>query len=138
MLLDDDVMRDGKAQPCSLPGRLGGEERIEHLLPHLGQDTGAVVEDPDLDCLAEAPCGDAENRLKAFITGFNLAPGRGVEAVGNQIKQRTRDFLRIKLNRPYVERSVWISLTTLTCLLRITGYGTYPAGATFGGGRRTL
>src|SRR6516165_7240328 len=38
----------------------------------------------------------------------------------------------------HVERSVWISLTTLTCLLRITGYGTYPAGATFGGGRRTL
>ena len=38
----------------------------------------------------------------------------------------------------HVERSVWISLTTLTCLLRIKGYGTYPAGATFGGGRRTL
>jgi hypothetical protein len=32
----------------------------------------------------------------------------------------------------HVERSVWISLTTLTCLLRIKGYGTYPAGATFG------
>src|SRR5215471_581351 len=38
----------------------------------------------------------------------------------------------------HVERSVWISLTTLTCLLRIKGYGTYPAGATFGCGRRTL
>jgi hypothetical protein len=34
----------------------------------------------------------------------------------------------------HVERSVWISLTTLTCLLRIKGYGTYPAGATFGRG----
>jgi hypothetical protein len=32
----------------------------------------------------------------------------------------------------HVERSVWISLTTLTRLLLIKGYGTYPAGATFG------
>src|SRR5262244_4565684 len=38
----------------------------------------------------------------------------------------------------HVERSVWISLTTLTCLLRIKGYGTYPAGATFCCGHRTL
>jgi hypothetical protein len=45
----------------------------------------------------------------------------------------------VTASRPYprfqsrhVERSVWISLTTLTCLLRIEGYGTYPAGAIFG------
>src|SRR5262249_16974089 len=28
--------------------------------------------------------------------------------------------------------------TALFCLLRLNAYGTYPAGATFGGGRRTL
>jgi hypothetical protein len=38
----------------------------------------------------------------------------------------------------HVERSVWISLTTLTCLLRLKVYGTYPAGATFCCGHRTL
>jgi hypothetical protein len=31
-----------------------------------------------------------------------------------------------------VERSVWFSHSTLTCLLHLKGYGTYPAGATFG------
>jgi hypothetical protein len=30
-----------------------------------------------------------------------------------------------------------ISRTTPTHLLRVEGYGTYRAGATFGGGRRT-
>src|SRR5262249_61611644 len=38
----------------------------------------------------------------------------------------------------HVERSVWFSLTTLTCLLLAKVYGTYPAGATFDCGRRTL
>ena len=37
----------------------------------------------------------------------------------------------------HVERSVRISRTTLSCLLRPKAYGTYPAGATFGPGRRT-
>src|SRR5215472_2449537 len=37
----------------------------------------------------------------------------------------------------HVERNGRISRFTLTCLLRIKGYGTYPAGATFGCGRRT-
>src|SRR5215510_3143630 len=34
----------------------------------------------------------------------------------------------------HVERSVWISLTTLTCLLHAKVYETYLAGATFGCG----
>jgi hypothetical protein len=38
----------------------------------------------------------------------------------------------------HIERRVWISHATLTCLLRLKGYATYPAGATFGRGRRTL
>jgi hypothetical protein len=32
----------------------------------------------------------------------------------------------------HIERRMQISHTTLTCLLRIKGYGAYPAGATFG------
>ena len=34
-----------------------------------------------------------------------------------------------------VERSMRISRTALTCLLRLKAYGTYPAGAAFGAGR---
>src|SRR5215813_6643991 len=45
---------------------------------------------------------------------------------------------RAYVSRPrHLERRVQISHTTLTCLLRIKGYGAYPAGATFGCGRRT-
>src|SRR6201990_120516 len=47
MLLDDDVVSHGEAEPRSFPGRLGGEEGIEHLLPHLGRNAGAVVADAD-------------------------------------------------------------------------------------------
>jgi hypothetical protein len=36
MLLDDDIVTDGKAKPGALSGRLGCEERVEHLLLHLG------------------------------------------------------------------------------------------------------
>jgi hypothetical protein len=49
---------------------------------------------------------------------------------GCEVSQH-RDHAYVSSPR-HVERSVWISLTTLTCLLRIKGYVTYPAGATFG------
>jgi hypothetical protein len=49
---------------------------------------------------------------------------------GCEVSQH-RDHAYVSSPR-HVERSVWISLTTLTCLLRIKGYVTYPAVATFG------
>ena len=53
MLLDDDVVTDGQAQPCPFTGRLGRKEGIEQLLLRLRRDTGAVVADPNLDAVAE-------------------------------------------------------------------------------------
>ena len=53
MLLHDDVVTDGQAEASALPGRLGREEGIEHLLLHLGRNAGAVVANPDLDVVAE-------------------------------------------------------------------------------------
>ena len=75
------------------------------------------------------------------VGGWRAGLGRSLYSLlprpfGCEVSQH-RDRAYVSSLR-HVERSVWISLTTLTCLLRITGYGTYPAGATFGGGRRTL
>jgi hypothetical protein len=52
MLLDDDVVTDGQAQPSPFTGRLGRKEGIEQLLLRLRRDTGAVVADPNLDAVA--------------------------------------------------------------------------------------
>ena len=53
MLLDDDVVTDGQAQPSPFTGRLGRKEGIEQLFLRLRWDTGAVVADPNLDAVAE-------------------------------------------------------------------------------------
>ena len=63
MLLDDDVMAERKAEPGALTGRLGREERIEHLLLHLGRNAGAVVADPDFDAVAEVLGRGGKRRL---------------------------------------------------------------------------
>ena len=53
MLLDDDVVTDGQTKPSPFTGWLGREERIEHLVLHLGRYAGAVVADADFDAVAE-------------------------------------------------------------------------------------
>jgi hypothetical protein len=53
VLLDDDVVTDGQAQSRPFTGRLCRKERIEQLLLHLRQDSGAVVAYPDFDTVAE-------------------------------------------------------------------------------------
>jgi hypothetical protein len=47
MLLDDDVVADGEAQPGTFAGRFRREERVEHLFFHVRWNTGAIVADPD-------------------------------------------------------------------------------------------
>ena len=53
MLLDDDVVTDGQAQPSPFTGRLCRKERVEQLLLHLGRNASAVVANPDFDAVAE-------------------------------------------------------------------------------------
>jgi hypothetical protein len=53
MLLDDDVVTDREAKPGPFSGRLGREERVKHLLLHLGRNASAVVADPDFDAVAK-------------------------------------------------------------------------------------
>jgi hypothetical protein len=95
MLLDDDVMGHRKAQPRSFSGRLGSEEGIEHLFSDAWRDTGAIVANPDFDRLAEVSGGRAERRLEGSVVVLGLAPGRSIEAVGDEIEQRPGNLLRI-------------------------------------------
>jgi hypothetical protein len=43
MLFHDDVVAHGQPEPGAFAGRLGGEERVEHLLLHVRRNPGAVV-----------------------------------------------------------------------------------------------
>jgi len=68
MLLDDDVVTDGQAQPSPFTGRLGRKEGIEQLLLRLRRDTGAVVADPNLDAVA------GMTQIKPFAQRARVAP----------------------------------------------------------------
>jgi hypothetical protein len=83
VLLDNDVMGHREPEPCPFPGRFGGKEGIEHFFFHFGWDAAPVVANSDFDCLAEVPGRGAEDRLKGLVDRFDLAPGCGIEAVGN-------------------------------------------------------
>ena len=98
MLLDDDVVTDGQAKPSPFTGRLCREERVEHLLLHLGRYAGAVVAYPDFDAVAEV-LGRGSKRwliVASICLGFALR-GR-VEAVGDQVEQRPCDLLREQID----------------------------------------
>ena len=66
MLLDDDVVTDGEAQPSPFTSRLCRKERVEQLVLHFGGYTGAVVPNPDFDAVAEVLGGCSECRLCAW------------------------------------------------------------------------
>src|SRR5215510_8702790 len=63
VLLDHDVVADGEAEAGAFAGRLGGEEGVEHLLPYLGRNAGAVVADADLHAIAQAFRRSGQYRL---------------------------------------------------------------------------
>ena len=81
MLLDDDVVTDGQAEPGPFTGRLCREERIEQLLLHLGWNAGAVVAYPDFDPVAEVLGRGSKRRLVVASIRLRFALRRRVEAV---------------------------------------------------------
>src|SRR6185437_8296581 len=97
VLLYDDVVTHRQAEPGAFTRRLGGEERVEHLFPHLGRNAGAVVADSDFDAVAEVAAGDVDDGIKG-LAGFGLALGHRVKGVADQIEENSGDFLRKQLD----------------------------------------
>ena len=62
-------------------GRLGREERIEHLLLHLGRNASAIVADSDFHAVAEVLGRGCKRRLVVASIRFRFALGRCVEAI---------------------------------------------------------
>jgi hypothetical protein len=52
VLLNDDVKTHGKTKAGSLARRLGGEERLEKLLPDIFWNACSIVAHPDFDVIA--------------------------------------------------------------------------------------
>ncbi len=67
MLLDNDVMADGKPQPGSFAGWLGREEWIEHLVLHVRRNAGAIVPDRYFDPVPEILGGGSQDCFAAVI-----------------------------------------------------------------------
>src|ERR1700726_1439507 len=65
VLFYDDVVAHRKSEPGSFARGLGREERVEHLLPYVGGDSGAVIANPDFHAVAEIPGRRAEDRVEA-------------------------------------------------------------------------
>src|SRR3954469_10399071 len=100
VLLHDDVVAQGQAEPGALAGRLRGKEGVEHLGLDLVRDADAVVADPDLDLAAEASGRGHERRLEARVAVLRLPFRRRVEPVRDQVQENPRDLLRIEIGLP--------------------------------------
>ena len=81
MLLDDDVVTYGQAESGSFTGGFGREERIEHLLLHIGRDTGAVITNPDFDTVAKVLGRGSERWLAVASIQLGFALCGRLEAV---------------------------------------------------------
>src|ERR1700751_3126493 len=53
VLLRYDLVADRQSKPGALAGRLGREERLEHLVPVLWRNAYAIVRHPDLEAFAQ-------------------------------------------------------------------------------------
>src|SRR5262245_31671210 len=100
MLLDDDVVTDGEPKPGSFSGRLGCEERVEHLFFYFRWNTRAVVANPDFDTIAEASCRGHQGRFIAIAINLGSTPCCRIKAVRDQIQKHPREILRKYVGLP--------------------------------------
>ena len=80
MLFHDDVVAHRKPQSGAFAGRLGREERVEHLFLHVHRDAGAIVANSDFDMFAAILGAGNDGRFKSGAA-LGLAFGHGIKAV---------------------------------------------------------
>src|SRR5205823_14162379 len=100
MLLGHDVVADRQAKPGTLAGWLGGEERLEQLVPDLRRNAGAVVAHLDLYRLAEIAGRHHEGGTECSIAIAVRTLIRGVEAVAKKVEKDPCDLLWGQFHRP--------------------------------------
>src|SRR5215475_565824 len=100
MLLDDDVVTDGEPEPGSFSGRLGGEERVEHLLFYFRWDTRAVIVNPDFHTIVKAPCRGHQGWFIAIAISFGSTLCCCIKAIRDQVQKHPRDILRKYVGLP--------------------------------------
>jgi len=72
LLLHNNVVGHRQSEPGTFAGRLSSEEWIEHLRPHIGRDSGAVVTNANFDPIAEVSGSRAQDGLKSLVETFRL------------------------------------------------------------------
>ena len=81
MLLNDDVVADGQAKARTLPRGLSREERVEHLVFHVGRNASAVIADPDFHPVAKVFGRGSKRRLVIAAVRFIPALSCCIEAI---------------------------------------------------------
>ena len=94
VLLDDDVVTDGKAGASSLARGLSREAWIEHLFFHIRRNADAVVANTDFNAIAKTPRRGNKSRLISVATSLSFTFVCGIKSVRDQIQQSSRDLLR--------------------------------------------
>jgi hypothetical protein len=100
VLLGHDVVTDRETKPGAFAGRLGGEERREHLCLHLRRDANPVVADACLDLIPEVARHHPQDRtINPADFAVLLAFLRGIKAVSEQVEKHAGDILGNQLDR---------------------------------------
>src|SRR5262249_37142496 len=99
VLLDNDVVADGRAEAGPLARRLGREERGEELLAHLRRHADAVVAHPDLYLVADVARRHAEDGPVIGALAVALPLRGGVESIAEEVEEDPGDVLRHHLDR---------------------------------------
>src|SRR5262245_20686966 len=100
MLLHNDVVTDGEPEPGSFSGRLRCEERVEHLLLHLGRNAGAVVTNPNFHTITKASCRGHQGWLIAIAISLGSTLCCRIKAVRDQVQKHPSNILRKYVGLP--------------------------------------
>ena len=86
MLLDDDVVADGKAKASALSGRFGRKGWIEHLLLHVRCNASAIIANFYFHTIAKVFGRGSKGRLVVAAVCFRSALDRCIEAIRDRLE----------------------------------------------------